>query len=609
METQRVVYDACRHYLTDRQRTLPQTLYDSLIGAIRSRNLTMLAGCTSLLDIDVADPETVRTLYQVEAFFKKNAVFTQSLPARLQALINFEDAEERCRVTNDILDDVDALEVSNPRMHRLLSRMRVDIEEVLGPFRTFLDELPKLVRVTSGATATRSRKRSLPPYKISRRMVTTPGAYRYVDALSRYFGYGEHRGRFVSRNRVEFVPKSWKTERTIACEPDGNIPLQLAFDSYVKRRLRRVGINLRDQTRNQEMAREGSLTGALATVDLSQASDTLSYNVVAALFPYEWFDYLRSIRSQYYEVYRGNRQAYHKFSSMGNGATFTIETLVFAAACRAVGSRTYAVYGDDIVIETELVSELTDLLALLGFIPNTEKTFCTGFFRESCGKYWCRGVDVTPKFVREWSRRKPVLSHNINVMSSVAEPFGKLATFLVELIVQQRLQLVPRNEDSLSGVWIDVHEAYEKKLIRDGRKLKPPHAHSPHVLFFKGYSPLSKKPVKVSDTRSLFLWHLNAFGSRKAHSRTTWCPLYYPMQWDLRSSTDETLSTALEHSSNSVLHELKRLDSQPSSWYTALSSRYTRKWIHWYPVASGATENELLFSELLCRELEKLSSP
>jgi hypothetical protein len=59
---------------------------------------------------------------------------------------------------------------------------------------------------------------------------------------------------------------------------------------------------------------------------------------------------------------------------MGNGYTFTIETLVFAAICKSIGSRQFSVYGDDIIIETELYEPLVEMLSYLGFEVNKEKS-------------------------------------------------------------------------------------------------------------------------------------------------------------------------------------------------------------------------------------------
>jgi hypothetical protein len=60
----------------------------------------------------------------------------------------------------------------------------------------------------------------------------------------------------------------------------------------------------------------------------------------------------------------------------------------------------YTVYGDDIVCPTAWVKEVFTILDSLGFLVNKEKSFVDGPFRESCGKEYLHGVDVTPIYYR-----------------------------------------------------------------------------------------------------------------------------------------------------------------------------------------------------------------
>ena len=561
METTKLTYDISRCYLQDRKGTLPEETYKLLHGWIRARNFKDLAACGDLSAHDVTGAEGARTLLQLEAFFSKNASFTDSQTARLSALVSFEMGEDLCEETNNRLD---AFLCKRPCHHsddevdlaRKIRRAQYYIESLLGPFQDFLHDLPKLVQVTAGATATRPRRKSMPFLKISKKIVCTPGAFPYIDKLSEYFGYGPCRGMLVSRNRVAFVPKSWKTERTIACEPEGNVALQLAFDKYAKRRLRRKGLDLSDQTRNQQLAKEGSISDNLSTIDLSMASDTLAYNTVACLLPEVWFRYLRSIRSQYYEMYQDNREAYHKFSSMGNGATFAIETVVFAAACYAVGSKRFTVYGDDIIIEQHCADELVALLAFLGFVPNTDKTFTKGPFRESCGKSWYQGIDITPRYIRSLDGRKATWCHLANCMMEISDPYGSLETLIHQMIGEKRLPYVPYNEDSMSGVWIHPFFAYSEKLIRTPTRGR--YAWRPRYKAYKAKDHV----LQVTDSRALFLWHLQAFG--------------------------------------------KKYRNRPivSSRYTSSSHRYVRKWVHWKPVV-GAPDHLFEWSDNLVRGIRR----
>lgn len=296
----------------------------------------------------------------------------------------------------------------------------------------------------------------------------------YSLALSLGFGYVSYMDTVC--NRIVTVPKSFKTHRTIAAEPEGAMPFQLAFDGYVKRRLRKVGVDLRKQGPNQEMAREASLAGSdeHATLDLSMASDTLAYNTVAWLLPQEWFEYVNRVRcpqgAGFDKIYM-----YEKFSSMGNGTTFGLESLVFAAFCTAVGCKPgdYRVYGDDIIVPNAVVSRLMALLKFFGFQLNKEKSFTTGLFRESCGADWFDGIDVTPKYVDLGDCLKVDFVHFVNSLASVAHPEGQLWSLLLKLVIERNLPLVPFNESSISGVWVTPRSAYAEEILKTRRRHLP----------------------------------------------------------------------------------------------------------------------------------------
>jgi len=101
---------------------------------------------------------------------------------------------------------------------------------------------------------------------------------------------------------------------------------------------------------------------------------------------------------------------YEMFSSMGNGFTFELESLIFyalaKATCEAEGlsvfeqTRSITVFGDDIIIPQICYSSFCSNLKLFGFEPNLEKSFSEGFFFESCGADYYRSVDVRPFFLR-----------------------------------------------------------------------------------------------------------------------------------------------------------------------------------------------------------------
>jgi hypothetical protein len=211
----------------------------------------------------------------------------------------------------------------------------------------------------------------------------------------------------VDDGKLVFVPKNAKTHRPIVVEPILNGFFQLGVGSYLKDRiLRFAGQDLTDQEHNRRLAREGSVTGRLTTIDLSSASDTLAFGCVSSLLPPEWVEFLGSLRTGTVS-YHGVSLPLEKFSSMGNGYTFELESLIFWALAEAatyiVGgdARNIGIFGDDIVVPIEATTLLRESLDWFGFTVNTKKSYWSGPFRESCGADWLAGNDVRPFFIKE----------------------------------------------------------------------------------------------------------------------------------------------------------------------------------------------------------------
>lgn len=206
----------------------------------------------------------------------------------------------------------------------------------------------------------------------------------------------------VTHNKISFVPKTVRTLRSIAVEPLLNTYLQKGVDNVMRRNLLRVGIDLKRQSINSEMARQGSLSDSeesFVTLDLRNASDSISKGLCKQLLPPDWYNFLNCIRSSNYKL-DGIEYQYQKFCSMGNGFCFPLETLLFTAACVASGCGKapvdFHVYGDDIIVRKKHVQSLIPLLEDMGFELNSDKSFVEGHFRESCGSDWYNGDDVRP---------------------------------------------------------------------------------------------------------------------------------------------------------------------------------------------------------------------
>lgn len=570
------VYSIARHYLNDNAHHLCDDLVDRILGSIRSRDHKALAGVTQFVDMHSADIHHWRILRQIEAFFKKNDDFAVDSECKDAALASFNRGEKICRIANRRLDYYyTQRDRIDPDLRKLIDRSEAFIAKVLGAHNDFLEEVPTLLKLTGGASALTSRRLSVPFMKLGRKPAVTPNCLPYLSAVYRHYGYRPTKGTVVGWNRLEFVPKSWKTHRTIACEPAANQPFQLAFDTYCKRRLRKHGVDLASQEKNQQHAYQGSVNQKFATVDLSMASDTVAYNTVAWLLPQSWFKYLDRVRSPLFRL-EGRVGKYAKFSSMGNGATFALETLIFLSFIRAAGSKHGVAYGDDLTIEPEFAPDLFKLLRFFGFVPNVDKSFTGGPFRESCGKDYYEGIDITPFYVRStraWD--KPYACHNVNGLANVST-HGDLWKYLVEFVNLAKLPLTPFTHNTLAGVLIHPHTAYKLNLIRtkDG------------IIQSKQYLRIADT-AKGDDYRSLVAWHVDRLGRLDDALTATYSQI----------SIDANLASR-------VARELGKaqLEKDENSRYATLEPmKYRRKWVGWTFPSTGAPEDLFRFSELLYR--------
>lgn len=263
---------------------------------------------------------------------------------------------------------------------------------------------------SGGASTSKKRAEGHPALKFLGKADTTRCAWQLfqsVNSRTRWEAHLNESGldpRYVSGNQLFTVPKNSEIDRCACKEPDINLFLQRMLGNQIRFCLRRVGIDLNDQDINGNLAREGSITGDLATVDLSAASDSVVTEAVRLLMPKEWFHYLSICRSPTTLV-DGKVVNLEMFSSMGNGYTFELESLLFYSIARAVAFLTgtrgpISVFGDDIICPTEMTEELFRALSFFGFTTNKEKTFTKGDFRESCGSYWHAGMNVKPFFLK-----------------------------------------------------------------------------------------------------------------------------------------------------------------------------------------------------------------
>lgn len=316
-------------------------------------------------------------------------------------------AEKANAITNDRLRGLDRGFNILPRVtwYQFLRFAQHLMETILGP----LSNEVVLGSFSGGASTSRSRRDSHPAVKFTGLADVTRGAYAYVDVIHHEAPLLRQLGIFyllkeVEGNQLFTVPKKSDIDRCACKEPDINMFLQKGVGRYIRRRLLKFGINLNDQSINRRLAHRASVEGHLATIDLSSASDSITINCVRALLPEEWFLYLNDIRSHSTEV-MGRNHRLEMFSSMGNGFTFELESLIFYVLMRTVSyfegvSGIISVYGDDLIIPTGMFESAHFVLSVFGFTLNQDKSFHEGPFRESCGGHYYLGEDVTPFYLK-----------------------------------------------------------------------------------------------------------------------------------------------------------------------------------------------------------------
>lgn len=354
----------------------------------------------------------------------RKAPLPTTFDRRQAARAAWESAETACFASNEFFDRLrcsPSLTEQEQRLVEFLNAVRNRVARWLGP-------LPEDLSGGFGPGTCVEYRGENPTVvdKIWLTPTTTPDAAHLFDVLHfrTLWGLERVRNRLplpgTSRgNRLTTVPKDGKTDRPISIEPLGNLWLQLGIGRYLKERLRLVGLprfvateveifpglsyQRHDaQSVHKSLARDGWRIG-LATIDLSSASDTICRELVRWVLPDAWFTLLDACRSKMTLVpSRDGQKWFHieKFSSMGNGFTFELETLVFlsllSVAFQLTPGKDLWVFGDDIILPEHHFSAALDLLSVVGFVPNLRKSYASGPFRESCGGNFHSGVDVVP---------------------------------------------------------------------------------------------------------------------------------------------------------------------------------------------------------------------
>lgn len=354
---------------------------------------------------------------------------------------------------------VDAISFEDDFTSRLVAEMR----RIIG--RILCNEDPLDIRPCHGSGATACRTSNEDKWHKLR-------YYEKLDAVfsySEYFFYSpthlsdeleklEASQVSVPMARVCLVPKDSRGPRIISCEPAELLYIQQGLMRKLYRCLETSSItagqvNFTDQSINQLLAKQGSIDSSLATIDLSDASDRVSLELVKRVFPPNWVQALEACRSESTTLPDGRVVKLNKFAPMGSSCCFPVEALVFWTCLQATrhilnrrSSDKMYVYGDDIIVPSTFYEDAVFGLTRIGLTVNLSKSFFDGPFRESCGGEYHKGMDVTPVRVRKTIKRQGSgLATNADLCNEYIDKFGyDKALPLIRIVEEEQGYVFPR---------------------------------------------------------------------------------------------------------------------------------------------------------------------
>jgi hypothetical protein len=278
----------------------------------------------------------------------------------------------------------------------------------------------------------------------------------------------------VNASRYSFVNKTQQIARGICTEPSINMWMQLGAGAILEERLKSFfGIDLSVQPdRSRALARHGSIFDySFATIDLESASDSISMPMLRWLLPRSFMGVLSSLRCPNTKLPSGEELCLNMVSTMGNGFTFPLQTVIFASVVVAVynylnipltrSTKTllgnYSVFGDDIIVTSDAARYVIRVLNLLGFVVNGDKSFVEGPFRESCGADYYLGSNVRGVYVKCLNTLQDVFVA-INLLNRWSSKTQVLLpdtlSYLVSLIRNPRRYFIPPDEDDSAGIHV-----------------------------------------------------------------------------------------------------------------------------------------------------------
>lgn len=324
-------------------------------------------------------------------------------------------------------------------------------------------------------------------------------------------------GQVVGASKQSTVPKNAVIQRVIFVEPLLELFIQAGIEYFLREALKREQRDLDKAWYTcQELALAGSVTGIWCTVDLSAASDSVCLCPLKTLLSgresSKWFSLMDQVRSKYGDVLTPSgtgttqslepvRHRFELFSSMGNGFTFGLESVLFYAVITSIVPGVWVkhhgatvlrwphvgVFGDDLVFPVAYAPQVVSTLEWLGFRVNLRKSYFSGPFRESCGRDFFNGVDVRPLFLtRRYDNGALVveLANRVMLRGSSVDHYGAVTSrlsderwapvhrHLVRSIPKVIRELQPTPDHVPQGLWLGEHSVQRDTLRGCARAYK-----------------------------------------------------------------------------------------------------------------------------------------
>jgi hypothetical protein len=420
---------------------------------------------------------------QIAAIFQKN----------ISCIDKSSDDLLRKEASSSFLKNEEAnARYNSANMHSLLCKRVID--KAQGVLSSILLHPPKIRDLNyhwgPGSTATVRRPYTEPYFKYANQHITgSEDVFREFSfaMLDRRFSRQQY-FTVLEHDQLTTVPKSYKAKRTISIAPDLNIYAQLGVGSAISSRLAvHEHLNITDigQARQRALAREGSITGAYATLDLKSASDRLPLGLISDLFQSfkysnlrAWWRLFLASGCHSYEL-DGVVRKYEMIAPMGNGYTFGLMSLVYYSLLRGyaqlIGSDSViTAYGDDIIVSSDFARNAVYLLQKFGFVINEQKSYITGPFRESCGGDYLNGIDVRPVYLKSTPNCIQDYFSLINRLRSKRHlcSFTRTTEYLISKIPVRYRFYGPPSEDVRKHIFVSgTFEECSTKVVMEFQRL------------------------------------------------------------------------------------------------------------------------------------------